>query len=498
MEGFSAQHPIPQLVTHLTRKYNAIQRAYSNGDSPMGSDFSSVGNAYSTLKDINRKASSFNKILGRNHFLTMPMYVQIDNIGFCNLRCPMCATHGRDADHAKYQSKTFTMSRETIDRIATEAFPYAIQCSTSGLGEGLLHRDIDAIIQSARRYGVRLFVNSNTTTLGTKNVPKLFGITELQLSIDGALPATFEIIRKGASYTKMLHAARVISTANSMLPPQLRLEFGINSLLCASTMREMPFMVELANYIGAASLIFYKMEFFMNEAHRMDEYQEEAYDRYPAYFAYYREQAVSRAKACGLKLECLDAEPGVAPDPDAGPSNGGLFVKDLGPLTDDDLPVFADMVDEQQILAEAEVMAEDALFAAIERHSEFDETMERHAAEETHALGTPLVESFNERFATLTPKDRDLISGSSTSQQKVLDCQFLHNALYFKPNGETRPCCVTTMKDFVGSFPDQSVRDIYQGPTIAKFNADFRNGTLTEDCRVCPVKKMVPLSQLNL
>ena len=91
---------------------------------------------------------------------------------------------------------------KTIDRIAEESFPYAGQCSTSGIGEGLLHKDLDAIIAQASRYGTRLFINSNGTSLGVASFHRLFGITELQLSIDGALPATFEAIRKGADYSK--------------------------------------------------------------------------------------------------------------------------------------------------------------------------------------------------------------------------------------------------------------------------------------------------------
>lgn len=389
--------------------------------------------------------------------------VQLDNIGFCNLRCPMCPTHGSDADHAKFQSKTYTMTRAMIDRIATESFPAAVQCSTSGIGEGLLHRDIDTIIQHAGRYGTTLYINSNGTTLGVKCLPKLFGIASLQLSIDGALPATFEAIRKGARFAKVLHAARVVKTANDLLPPVLRLNIGINFLLCASTVRELPFMVDLADFLGA-SLNCAKMMFEFNETFHKEEYFEEDYERYPAYFAYYREQAVALARARGIHLVC--PEPVAEPDRDAGPANGGLFVAGHGTRNDEGPPVFADMVDDAKVAAEAAELAAKALQAAMERHAEYDESVFRQAAEQANTLTAQLSYDFEQCFAALTPADRDCIQGAAASNTAVQDCFFLHHMLYFMANGETRPCCVGTLRELAGDIRTQSVAEIFQGPKL--------------------------------
>ncbi len=496
MTDLSDPHSGSQFVDHLTQKYRAIKQSYPSDIPGRGSDFSRIGNAYNPLKDINRKATIFNIILGRNHFPSMPLQVQLDNIGFCNLRCPMCPTHGTDADHKVFQSKNFTMTRTMVDGIAQESFPYALQCSTSGIGEGLLHRDIDAIIAHAGRYGTQLFVNSNGTTLGTKNVPKLFGITHLRLSIDGALPETFEAIRKGARYTKVLHAARVLKIANDILPPELRMPVGINYSLCASTVRELAIMVDFAKFVGASLLECNKMEFVIGQNNPKENYLDEDYEKYPAYFAYYREQAASRAQAHGVRLNCPNAIPDIAPDRDAGPTGGGLFVSAQSCNADDEAPDFAAMVDAQQVAADASELVEKVLHAAIERHLEHDESQYQRAKDKANDLAADISEKFEQQFGALSDLDKDWIKKAPGSDTVVQDCVFLNRALYFMANGDTRPCCVNSMSELAGDIRTQSVKEIYQGNKLGKFTADFRQGVMCEDCRHCEVKGERPISDL--
>jgi hypothetical protein len=64
-------------------------------------------------------------------------------------------------------------------------------------------------------------------------------------------------------------------------------------------------------------------------------------------------------------------------------------------------------------------------------------------------------------------------------------------------NGETRPCCVGSLRELAGDIRTQSVAEIYQGPKLSKFNADFRNGDLCDDCRTCPVKTMRPVKDMQ-
>src|SRR5688572_10206680 len=209
--------PLSSRLAALTADYRAIKAAaFAQAPvAPAGPfDHSAVGFAYHPLKRLNQTAAGVNRALKQARVPSWPLEIQLNNIGFCNLRCPQCPTHGTDERHAHYQSKAFTMSRAAIEDAARANFPYVWKVATSGLGEGLLHKDYDVIVAWAARYGVRVFTNSNGTTLIAKRLRGLFGISELRLSLDGATPASFEAIRRGARFGPVMRNALALKGAN--------------------------------------------------------------------------------------------------------------------------------------------------------------------------------------------------------------------------------------------------------------------------------------------
>ena len=154
------------------------------------------------------------------------------------------------------------------------------------------------------------------------------------------------------------------------------------------------------------------------------------------------------------------------------------------------------MTDANAIMEEAVDLAEKALLAAIERHSEYDDTAYRRAEDEAQTLAAEISEGFEQRFAALTPEDRDLIRTAPNAETLVHDCVFLHTSLYFMANGETRPCCIYSLPELAGDARTQSVKEIYQGEKLARFSADFRKGVLCEECQSCRVKGIRPLREL--
>jgi len=469
-----------QHIADLTAAYHA---ARGNGaNSGPHADFPATGRAYRALKDRNLAISGFNRVLGRMWAPNMPWQMQFNNIGFCNLRCPMCMTHGTDESHAKYQQKSYTMTRDAMARIATEAFPHAIQCSTTGLGEGLLHSDLDTVIDHANRYGTRLFVNSNGTTLTSKHLPRLFGINQLQLSLDGALPHTFEAIRKGASYAKVMRAIRALKRTNALLPATLRMTPSINFVLCARNLRELPMMVDLAHYLGASSLFCFELISAFN--HRL---ADEEIKHFPRLHRHCRDLAAARAAALGIEFNCPEPDPEISAGADAEPPIGDLAATS---------PDFAELIDEHGIEDEAVSLAGRALEYAIERHAAPGEADIRAAREHAAVLLASLEREFHARFAELSADEAALIRGARQSEATFLDCHFLHEALYFEANGDVRPCCMLTLRELAGDSRQQGVAEIFQGPTLAKFIADFRQGNLCDDCRACPVKQTVRMKDL--
>src|SRR5579863_3455365 len=140
----------PRSLVALAEEYRAVRSATLGSGPPRSPlDHSALGLAYHSLKLRNHLAVLINRALRRPLISSFPIEVQFNNIGFCNLRCPHCPTHGTDEQHAIYQQKSFTMPRADIEKISQETMPYAQKVVTSGLGEGLLHKDVAAIVASA-------------------------------------------------------------------------------------------------------------------------------------------------------------------------------------------------------------------------------------------------------------------------------------------------------------------------------------------------------------
>jgi radical SAM protein with 4Fe4S-binding SPASM domain len=288
-----------------------------------------------------------------------------------------------------------------------------------------------------------------------------------------------------------MRAIRVLKRTNALLPTTLRMTPAINFILCASNIRELPLMIDLAHYLGASSLFCYKMVFDFNPKLAGDDYE-----RFPAFFRHYHDQAVACAVARGIEFHCPEPDPDIPADPDAGPPGGGLFHDGYDDALAANPPGFANLIDDAGVEDEAVSLAGRALECAIERHETPSDADIREARGHAKALLATLDREFQARFFELSADEVAIIRGARQSEATFLDCHFLHEALYFEANGDVRPCCMLTLRELAGNSARQGVAEIFQGPALAKFTADFHQGSLCEDCRACPIKQTVRMKDL--
>ncbi|MGE5468801.1 MAG: SPASM domain-containing protein [Ignavibacteria bacterium] len=154
-----------------------------------------------------------------------PRFVQIEPVGECNLRCRMCPIEyrrdGRPWGPAAFID--FDAFRRLVD-----GFPEMEELQLQGLGEPMLHpRFFDMVAYAARR-GVRVSTNSNLTLLTPKRATLCVtsGLAALHASIDGATAASYEYIRRGANFAKLLRNLDRLVAAKSQTAsatPQLRI-----------------------------------------------------------------------------------------------------------------------------------------------------------------------------------------------------------------------------------------------------------------------------------
>lgn len=484
---------IADRVAPLADRYRAAKAAAMQGLSVQPAnnlDHNAAGLAYHPLKQLNHLAALVNRALLRPVIDSLPIEIQLNNIGFCNLRCPQCPTHGTDARHEIYQAKSFTMPRLAIEKAAAENFPHVLKVATSGLGEGLLHRDYDAIVAGATRYGVQMFTNSNGTTLLPKRLKGLFGISELRLSLDGATPLTFEAIRRGAKFPKVMRNILVLTRANEVLPPELRLIGTINFGICASNARDLPLLVDMCAHLGLMAAHGFFMDMGYNPAHAADDIA-----RYPAYYKHYYEQAKQRAQARNILINLPAPRRDVEPDPKAGPtSREGLIVPEIDDRYYQHLPIYDRLIDVSDIEPEVEAMARVALESAIERHESATPERKREAGDEAKSLHDALSAEMHRAIGSLPPAEGTRLRHMHASSREVNDCNFLLQYLNYQPDGAVFPCCQAD----IAPVGDRSMtpRAILRSDAMETLLGEFRTGNFRDICRGCTWNARKTESQL--
>ena len=132
-------------------------------------------------------------------------YVEIESFDGCNLNCVMCPL-GKDI----YEGGG-AIPQKLFKKIVGELVPYAdwiqVVCLSRN-GEPLLNRNIASMVKQLKDIGIkRVNFSTNATALIEKRSYELIksGLDEIRFSIDGFTKETFEKVRKGGKYEKILN-----------------------------------------------------------------------------------------------------------------------------------------------------------------------------------------------------------------------------------------------------------------------------------------------------
>ena len=127
-----------------------------------------------------------------------PFKIKFESSAVCNLKCIMCPlTSG-------LKRKSGVLKFENFKKVYDE-----IQVSylnLTGLGEPLMNPEIFKIIRYARKKGSLVKLDTNGTLLNKENIKKLIHSDPsfISVSIDAITKKTYEKIRKGANFEKVI------------------------------------------------------------------------------------------------------------------------------------------------------------------------------------------------------------------------------------------------------------------------------------------------------
>ncbi len=176
------------------------------------SDYSRHGNIDGYLgMVIGEPFERYRELWRRAHSLELetdfPLYLSLETQLKCNFRCAMCAYSAPEEIDRQYYPEL--MSSELFDRIMEEASRYG--CPSIGLNvlnEPLLDPHIVERIRKARSAGfIDLRINTNASMLSESMARELAasGLTRLYAGLDALTKETYEKVRIGGDYEKVLH-----------------------------------------------------------------------------------------------------------------------------------------------------------------------------------------------------------------------------------------------------------------------------------------------------
>jgi MoaA/NifB/PqqE/SkfB family radical SAM enzyme len=138
---------------------------------------------------------------GLTHGPFVPDRLYVESTNHCNLRCVMCPT-GLDVIRRPKGYMDVGLFRGIVDEVA----PFAPALVLHSWGEPMMHPGLFDMIRYAREHDVWVETSSNITLLTEERVRKVLasGLNQLYLAMDGTTKATYERVRVGANFDKVI------------------------------------------------------------------------------------------------------------------------------------------------------------------------------------------------------------------------------------------------------------------------------------------------------
>ncbi len=229
-----------------------------------------------------------------------PLHLEVSIMAGCDIRCFMCSIAQLSEEENKELMKR-RMSWETFQILERDLFPYAESIFFGIGGEAMLHPDFCKFVHCASTAGLKVNLTTNGMSLVSPKIAHVCvdHVNDLTLSIDGATPETFERIRVGARWDKLLKGIERLNALKEA-SNHSSLKLSINIALMRQNIEELPDLVELAHQWGVKRIM---AEHFLSMAPELESQSlfstPEKSDRYIL-------EAIAVAEPYGIHMEVPD------------------------------------------------------------------------------------------------------------------------------------------------------------------------------------------------
>lgn len=170
-----------------------------------------------------------------------PIFVQIEPTRKCNLSCEFC---DRSIEKNRIEELSFNAFKAILDKL-----PFLRKISLVGVGEPLLNKELFQMISYAKSKDIKIGFATNATLLNDEINKEIIssGVDWMNISLDGATKQTFEKIRRGATFEKVIEK---ISKLALITKTKKRPELSIWFLAVKENVHELSDLILLANDTG--------------------------------------------------------------------------------------------------------------------------------------------------------------------------------------------------------------------------------------------------------
>lgn len=175
-----------------------------------------------------------------SNVLASPTFIKVEISNICNLHCIMCPIDDIEAPKRKL----------TIDEFKhiLSQFPFLKKIGLYGIGEPLNNPRIYEMIKICHDRNIETEFVSNATLFNETRINKLIeaGLNNIYISIDSVNPKTYESIRIGSNFEKVIKNLQTLidckKAANSQTP-----SIGISTVTMSENIEE---IIEIINFIS--------------------------------------------------------------------------------------------------------------------------------------------------------------------------------------------------------------------------------------------------------
>ncbi len=189
-----------------------------------------------------------------------PRNVFIEVTNHCNLLCETCPRTFTTYEEPK------TLAWDDFLCIV-EQFPQMERAVLHGIGEPLLNKDLPRMIAHLKSRGVYVLFNTNATLLNDEWARKLIeaGLDELRVSIDGADPKTYALIRGAPLFHKVVgNLKRFVEVQKELGLDRPRPSLWMTGM--RENIAELPAVIKLAARIGVPEVYLQRLVYYAAEA----------------------------------------------------------------------------------------------------------------------------------------------------------------------------------------------------------------------------------------